>query len=156
LYLAELLCVEVRQAQAQGVIDTSLSSLLSQRANWDDDVSEVAYVAARCGALFIAIGGYFLNNGVSQQNKETANDMLTRATVFNESSIALSGLANMTVEDTIKRGIDINRAYNETMARNKRLINNALHTPVADDLRFCAGHEQNFQKIAQLARRKAN
>ena len=36
------------------------------------------------------------------------------------------------------------------MAASKMLLNNALETPIAEDLMFCNQHEHNYVKIMQM------
>lgn len=137
-------------AQAQEKNLQPLNQIMGQRPNWDNEIGEVAYVGSRCSALFFAVGSYFISNGTSPSDKNNGEDLRSRASVLMFASIILGKLSKLEEQDTQNRIKVFLELYTKNMANNKLVLNNALETPIADDLKFCNQYEQNFVKVLQM------
>ena len=123
---------------------------MALRLNWEDEASEVAYVGSRCSALYSAVGTYFISNGTTAKDKLDGEDLRTRSNVLGFASVIFGKLSKLEQEDTQKRIKVIFTLYLKKMAASKMLLNNALETPIAEDLMFCNQHEHNYVKIMQM------
>jgi hypothetical protein len=127
-----------------------LNLIMAQRSNWDDDIGEVAFVGSRCSALFFAVGSYFVSNGTTPSDKKSGEDLRQRSSVLMFASVILGKLSKLEEQDTHNRIKVFLGLYMKNMANNKLLLNNALDTPVAEDLKFCNQHEHNYVRVSQM------
>jgi hypothetical protein len=137
-------------AQTQDAPFRPLNKIMAERAKWDDDIGEVAYVGSRCSALFLIVGGYFISNGTKPSDKLSGEDLRSRSSVIMSASIILGKLSKLEVQDTQNRIKVFLELYTKKMADNKLLLNNALETPIVDDLKFCNQYEHNYIKVYQM------
>jgi hypothetical protein len=142
----------IHPAKAQDSINTPLETLMAKRPKWDDDVSEVAYVGTRCAAVFFSVSGYLKANATQPSDTASGTDLFARTETIYFAASILSRLASMN-EDTFKKRFNtLIDQYIQSINKNKRLLNNALHTPIEEDLSFCHRHEHNFKLVADYAK----
>jgi hypothetical protein len=150
LFIALALVIIPALAHSEEAALTPLEQTMALRLNWGDEASEVAYVGSRCSALYSAVGTYFISNGTTQRDKIDGEDLRTRSNVMGFASVIFGKLAKLEQEDTQNRIKVIFTLYLKKMAASKMLLNNALETPIAEDLMFCNQHEHNYVKIMQM------
>ena len=137
-------------AQAEERNLSPLNQTMAQRSNWDDDIGEVAYVGSRCSALFFAVGSYFVSNGTTPSDKKSGENLRQRSSVMMFASVILGKLSKLEEQDTHNRIKVFIELYIKNMSNNKFILNNALDTPVAEDLKFCNQHEHNYVRVSQM------
>lgn len=150
LFIALALVIIPALAHSEEAALTPLEQTMALRLNWGDEASEVAYVGSRCSALYSAVGTYFISNGTTQRDKIDGEDLRTRSNIMGFASVIFGKLAKLEQEDTQNRIKVIFTLYLKKMAASKMLLNNALETPIAEDLMFCNQHEHNYVKIMQM------
>lgn len=150
LFIALALVIIPALAHSEEAALTPLEQTMALRLNWGDEASEVAYVGSRCSALYSAVGTYFISNGTTAKDKLDGEDLRTRSNVLGFASVIFGKLSKLEQEDTQKRIKVIFTLYLKKMAASKMLLNNALETPIAEDLMFCNQHEHNYVKIMQM------
>jgi len=149
-FIAVIFTFTSLHAQTEEAPFRPLNKIMAERAKWDDDIGEVAYVGSRCSALFLAVGTYFISNGTKPSDKLSGEDLRSRSSVIMLASIILGKLSKLEEQDTQNRVKVFLELYTKKMADNKLLLNNALETPIVDDLRFCNQYEVNYVKIYQM------
>ena len=125
-FIAILLTFTSLHAQTEGIPFRSLDKMMAERAKWDDDIGEVAYVGSRCSALFLTVGGYFISNGTKPSDKLNGEDLRSRSSVIMMASIILGKLSKLEEQDTQNRIKVFLELYTKKMADNKLLLNSAL------------------------------
>ena len=150
LFIALALVIIPALAHSEEAALTPLEQTMALRLNWGDEAAEVAYVGSRCSALYSAVGTYFISNGTTAKDKLDGEDLRTRSNVLGFASVIFGKLSKLEQEDTQKRIKVIFTLYLKKMAASKMLLNNALETPIAEDLMFCNQHEHNYVKIMQM------
>ena len=150
LFIALALVIIPALAHSEEAALTPLEQTMALRLNWGDEASEVAYVGSRCSALYSAVGTYFISNGTTAKDKLDGEDLRTRSNVLGFASVIFGKLSKLEQEDTQNRIKVIFTLYLKKMAASKMLLNNALETPIAEDLMFCNQHEHNYVKIMKM------
>ena len=150
LFIALALVIIPALAHSEEAALAPLEQTMALRLNWGDEAAEVAYVGSRCSALYSAVGTYFISNGTTAKDKLDGEDLRTRSNVLGFASVIFGKLSKLEQEDTQKRIKVIFTLYLKKMAASKMLLNNALETPIAEDLMFCNQHEHNYVKIMQM------
>lgn len=152
LFEAVILCGLIGFGQAEGSNQSlgSLKQTLSERPGWDNDPSEVAYVAARCGALVTMLGGYLKENSSKPEDELNGSRLIERGELITRSAFYMGMLVKMDAEASLHRSAELIKRYGELISSNKRLYNNVFHEPVESDFEFCLGLENNFIKIIEL------
>jgi hypothetical protein len=151
-YVAAIICGLIGFGQAEGS-NRSLGSLkqtLTERPGWDNDPSEVAFVAARCGALVTMLGGYLKENSSEPKDKLNGSRLIERGELITRSGFYMGMLVKMDAEASFHRSAELAKSYAELISSNKRLYNNVFHEPVRSDFEFCLGLEGDFIKIVEL------
>jgi hypothetical protein len=116
-----------------------LDALMSERANWGSDPSEISYVEARCASLHTTVAAYFAGSGTTDFDaqsakslQESARQFLLFATVFDGRS--KKPMSEKAFGDRIKTFLDF---YSSTLQNNKTSLNNALVGVIEKDLVWC-------------------
>ena len=129
---------------------STLEKTMSERGDWLNDPNEASYFANRCAALNSAISGYFnfhAGSNIDLQNAKLADadrDMYILHALF------LGELAGLSHERVGQQFLLLGKLYREAMEHNKLTLNNGLHTPVIDDLRFCNRFKPRFQELLKM------
>lgn len=151
-FMAVILCGLVGFGQAEGSNQPlgSLKQTMSERPGWDHDPSEVAYVAARCGALVTMLGGYLKENSSKPKDELNGSRLIERGELITRSAFYTGMLVKMDAEASLHRSAELVKSYAELISSNKRLYNNIFHEPVLSDFEFCLGLENNFIQIVEM------
>jgi hypothetical protein len=149
-FIAIIFAFGLLNAQTTEAPFRPLDKVMADRAKWDDDIGEVAYVGSRCSALFLTVGNYFISNGTKPSDKLSGEDLRSRSRVIMSASVVLGRLSKLEEQDTLNRVKVFLGLYAKKMADNKLLLNNALETPIEDDLNFCHQYEHNYVIIYQM------
>lgn len=125
-----------------------LEKKYSNDENLSKNYSELAYISARCSAIYSLTSGYFSENGTTQEDKDNAKNSRDIGEIFLNYSIVISlSLINMS-EAALKRRMEyLLSIYSDTMKRNKSISNNAFEGVIADDLRFCSAKINFFLNL---------
>lgn len=152
LFVAVILCGLLGFGQVEGSNETlgSLEQTMSERPGWDHDPSEVAYVAARCGALVTMLGGYLKENSSKPKDELNGTRLIERGQLITRSAFYAGMLVKMDAEASLHRSAELIKRYGELISSNKRLYNNVFHEPVESDFKFCMGLENNFIQIVEM------
>lgn len=125
----------------------SLSTMADEKTNWQNDVSEIAYVATRCASNFDIVGHYFIDRGISAKQKSDGEIFKSYADKFMSIGYKASKLSNMdnkAVLDRYKAFLDINT---KVATENKKLHNNIFMGVFLDDFEFCKKNYQYFKVL---------
>ena len=136
-----LFCLKNTYAQTM----TSLDVLTSQRANWQNDYVEVAYVALRCAVLENILGGY-MNQSSNPDHKALGQNALIMAKKLSELS-ALATIKQPKYDlNTLKQQHEvISRDYLDAMSKNQKLNNSVFTETVRSDHNFCYKFGESLQ-----------
>ena len=129
-----------------------LPQVISRLSKTNPDLSEMAYIGLRCGALYNMIAGYLEANG-SPSDASTVSSMKKGAQEFNLVGIALNSTANkMSKEAMLQQGKSLSSHYGRLMSDGKRMNNNALTSTVMTDLAACKSELTAYSTIAKEMR----
>ncbi|MCE9551382.1 MAG: hypothetical protein K8R50_10370 [Betaproteobacteria bacterium] len=127
-----------------------MSENMEKNRDWINDPSEIAYFGSRCYVLYTLLGGYFLENGTSAENKKTGELFEQTGLIFLASSSVLSVGLGMSQESIIARSKMLTNAYGKSLVENKRLHNNVFHGYIESDLMQCERLNKDYQQINAL------
>lgn len=104
---------------------------------WDNDVTEISYVATRCSALYATLKVYFQENGKTSEDKEYVK-------TFNKSSEQLGALGllvapqiGLSQEKFELRYKEFIKIYSNKIFINKTLNNSAFDDKLFQELKIC-------------------
>jgi hypothetical protein len=121
----------------------------ARNAKWQDDLSDMSYVGARCSVLFSMVGNYFLLNPGKPEDLETGKSLTGRAKPFLTVSSLIGIRVGMSADALKGRHTTLLEAYSKQLNENKRLHNNLFEEPIFSDFKFCVGNEQLFNVLSK-------
>lgn len=121
----------------------------SDRANWNKDPSEVAYVAMRCAALFNLVGNTFIENGATPKHKEDGRALVGKSDDLMDAGLRLSFSIGMDEKNILARSKSFSDIYSKQLVKNKQLHNNIFEGETGQDFNFCAGR---YSFLAELGK----
>lgn len=129
-----------------------LSDLNGKRPNWTKDVSEVAYVASRCGALYGPIGSIMAEKGGTKQDKESGEDLIGRGLQISLFGFQLARDNGWATEKLMERQKALSDIYWRTISSNRVTHNNMFHGIIEGDYKFCAEFERIIRAVAKTVK----
>lgn len=122
------------------------------RPNWSRDSSEVAYVASRCGALYSPIGSVFSENGRTNKDKESGEDLIGRGMQLSLFGLQMARDKGWSTEKIMERHKGIAEVYFKIIATNRTVHNNMFHGFIKDDFQFCTDFERIVRAVASTVK----
>ncbi len=119
-----------------------LESWQKRRPNWADDTTDLAYATTRCGALYGVIGGVFIHNPKTDDDKKRGMDATVRGVKLAYIGNLLAKEVGWTDEKLNQRFGEISKLYQEVIASNRTTHNNMFHGFIEYDWKFCIEHEK--------------
>jgi hypothetical protein len=120
--------------------------------NWGGDLTEIAYLTTRCGALFGVIAAVFNTVGTTIKDKEIATDNQERATTLGVVGLSLAEKVGWSKENSTQRFKNIFQMYQQAVSSNRLNHNNMLHGFVQGDYKFCVEVEKQVSAGLEKAR----
>ena len=146
LALALLLCASLAAFGAELPKKSTISDLvplrpkLGELSKTNGDISEVAYVATRCTALYASVAFYLEDNN-KNKNPEVEKNKLrfqSESVAFLKASKILEVLVLHKSEENLKKQQKLFiELYSDEVARGKLLNNNAITPAIQEDLKCC-------------------
>lgn len=127
----------------------SIESWQSMRPNWIDDTTELAYVAARCAALYGVIGAAFAANGTTDTHKKTSTEVVARGFKLMYVGSLLGKEVGLSDENFSRRYREISKQYVEVVSSNRTINNNMFHGFIEYDWKFCIDFEKKVDASRQ-------
>ncbi|HEY0969255.1 MAG TPA: hypothetical protein VGD88_17810 [Opitutaceae bacterium] len=115
----------------------------------DPDPSELAYVAARGAALFVAMSGYLNKNAADDRDRKISDDLFEKAKPYYVSAQIIgtsTGKTKETVDQQIKLIVD---AYSVMMVKSKQLNNTIVSPQIESDMEALKRLETTFVEFAK-------
>lgn len=118
-------------------------------ASWESDTAEVAYVGARCSALFQSIAAFFMSNPGKAEDTTTGLNLLVSSVMFNDVAENFASKRGMSTEVITTRQKALTEIYVTRMKENRSVHNNMFHEPVLGDVKFCRKSEALYQELSK-------
>ena len=148
-FLITMFCpLILSQSLAQERSLVPLVKKYSDDENLSKNYSELAYISARCSAIYTLTSGYFSENGTTQEDRNNSKNSKDIGEMFLNYSVVISlSLINMSENAFKNRMKNILSIYSDIMKKNKSINNNAFEGIIVEDLNFCSSKIEPVNKI---------
>jgi hypothetical protein len=127
-----------------------IESWQSRRPNWQDDKTELSYIATRCAALYGIVGTVFSIQGATEEDKKRSADIRVRSLKLMVIGSFLGKEVGMSDENFSQRFRGISEQYGEVVRSNRTIHNNIFHGFIEYDWKFCI----DLEKMVDASRQK--
>lgn len=123
--------------------------------NWNEDLTEVVYVAARCASINHTVGYYISQEGNKSQNIELGKKFIEAGNTFTTVSLEIGINLGMSDKFIYDRHEALSKVYVQKMVENKKMLNQIFAGDFGVDFKFCVAKHSLFKSIADgLSARK--
>ena len=131
-------------AQGKSFELETLRSYAAERPNWEIEVSDIAYISARCTVISYLVGAWVIDNSAPNGDTSIGTELINESKVTQIVAMGFGLKSGMSVESMIKRHKSFLEIYSERMRSNKSIFNNFTRGEITEDLQFCRGSHKYF------------
>ena len=115
---------------------------------WNEDLTEVVYVAARCASINHTVGYYISQEGNKSQDIELGKKFIEAGNTFTTVSLEIGINLGMSDKFIYDRHEALSKVYVQKMVENKKMLNQMFAGDFGVDFKFCAAKHSFFKSIA--------
>lgn len=118
-----------------------------ERPEWKKDLSEVAYVGARCGSIDYVTGYYFSQEGNKPEDVANGKRFVEIGHTYTSVSQQLARILGMSDKFLYERHEALAKWYSMNLAENKKLHNEIFVGDFKSDFDFCVQQYQLYKAL---------
>ena len=116
---------------------------------WNEDLTEVVYVAARCASINHTVGYYISQEGNKSEDIEFGRKFIEAGNTFVTVSLEIGKNLGMSDKFIYDRHEALTKVYVQKMVENKKMLNQIFSGDFGIDFKFCVAKHPLFKGIAE-------
>jgi hypothetical protein len=124
--------------------------------NDNPDISQLAYVSARGGALFLAMSGYIEENSRGEKDNALAKKLSEKADAYYKVAVILGSRSKKTKDATDGQMRILTETYVKMMVASKQLNNEIASPAITKDMDALKSIEPVILELAEEIKRQAS